>query len=80
MSDEYIDKLLREMIEESAKFRKVHTNTCIRVSVMLQTAANLIHDMRRNEEKYVQALNRISVYDWPGPRSFIQDIAKEALK
>jgi hypothetical protein len=80
MSDEGIDKLMREMIEEAAKFRKVPTENCIRVSVMLQTAANLIHDMRQNKEKHVQALRRISVYDWPGPRSWIQDIAKEALK
>jgi hypothetical protein len=56
MTDEYIDKLTREMIEEAAKFREVPTDTCIRVSVMLQTAANLIHDMRQKKEKHVQAL------------------------
>jgi hypothetical protein len=59
MTEEQIGKLMREMIEEAAKFRKVPTENCIRVSTMLQNAANYMNELRVERDEARAEVERL---------------------
>jgi hypothetical protein len=85
MTRDQTHKLMRDMIEMSAEYGKVPTVNCVRVSAILQTAANIINDLLWKEQKYEEVLNRIVAYDKPSflasglLADWMQQLAKEVL-